>query len=311
MHLFVFVKGVDYKMKKLLLIYNPFSGDKSFKYDLDALIYNLQKADYEVHLFRSMKIGDINEHIERVHHRNYDAIVISGGDGTVNIVTGSMMKNNVKSPLYIIPSGTANDFAKFLKLPKEPEAISEIIANGKTIKSDIGLVNGAEYFINVCAAGLFTNISQNIDKDFKDVLGKLAYYVKGLEQLPKFEPFPVRITNSKTTMEETIYFYLVLNSGGVGGFENLSSEASIADGLFDFIAVKSRKITDLAILFVKILSGDYLDDSGIIFFRDSYVKIESLIENSQFNETTLDGEVGPLMPVEIINLPNSIEIFIP
>lgn len=300
-------------MKKLLLIYNPFAGDKSFKYDLDAYIRGFQLGGYEVHPFRTLREGDIDEHIARIFHRKYDAVAVSGGDGSIHIVANAMIKYGVEAPLGIIPAGTANDLATFLKLPKEAEKNVDLICQGRTVKADMGLVNGSQYFINVCAAGLFTNISQQIDTDFKDVLGKMAYYVKGLGQLPSFEPLPVRIINSVETMEETIYFYLVLNSAGTGGFENLSPEAAIDDGLFDFIAIKSRNKMDLAVLFVKILSGDFLDDSSVIFFRDSYVKIEALADTDSphFYETTLDGEAGPPMPVEIRQMPKAIEIFVP
>ena len=36
-------------MKKVKLIYNPFSGNKSFKFDLDICIGIFQEAGYEVH----------------------------------------------------------------------------------------------------------------------------------------------------------------------------------------------------------------------------------------------------------------------
>ena len=40
-----------------------------------------------------------------------------------------------------------------------------------------------QFFINVCSGGLFTSVSQDIDLDFKNTLGKMAYYIKGIEQL--------------------------------------------------------------------------------------------------------------------------------
>ena len=100
-------------MKKVKLIYNPFSGNKSFKFDLDICIGIFQEAGYEVHPFRTLYPGDIDNHIATMDP-TYDIIVASGGDGTVNIVVNAMMRRGLHTPLGIIPSGTANDFATYL-----------------------------------------------------------------------------------------------------------------------------------------------------------------------------------------------------
>lgn len=299
------------ELKKLKLIYNPFSGDKSFKFDLDACVLKFQSAGYEVHLFRSINKNDIDEHFKEIKKGNYDAFVVSGGDGTINIVINAMMNNNLNDvPLGIISSGTANDFAAFLKLPKETEHCCDIIIKNNIKYVDVGKVNN-KYFINVCAGGLFSNISQNVDKDFKDCLGKLAYYIKGIEQIPKFAPVPVRITNSKEVIESTINLFLVLNSSGTGGIEKLAPDASINDGLFDFIAFRNFVWHELPGLLLKFLKGDYLNDTRIIYFKDNNIKIEDLSDDNRISETDLDGEQGPDMPVEIENIHNAVRIFYP
>lgn len=297
-------------MKELLLIYNPNSGSKSFKLSLDQCIEVFQGAGYICTIFRSQIYGDIDEYLSGIDKEKFDTLVISGGDGSINIVLNAMMKYNLHKPLGIIPSGTANDFASFLKIPKIPQKAAEMIVNNNIIKCDVGLVNDT-YFINVFSAGLLTNISQQVDNNFKNSIGKLAYYIKGIEQIPNFVPISVRITNSIEVIEEDIYLFFILNSAGTGGFDKLSKNASITDGYFDFIAIKARPIVEIAVLFVKILSGDYFDDAGILYFTDKYIKIECLSGNPMHNETDIDGEVGPDLPAIVQNIHNAIEIFIP
>ena len=296
-------------MRKLKLIYNPNSGDKTFKLNLDICASVLQNADYEVHLFRSQVPGDITEHIKQMPADVYDAVVVSGGDGTINLVINALLNCNIAVPIGIIPSGTANDFATFLRIPPDPVEACKIIAQGNLISSDAGKANDT-YFINVCGAGLLTNISQNIDNNFKSALGKLAYYIKGLEQIPNFEAFQVRITNSTQVIIDDLYFFIVLNSSGAGGFENLSSYSEINDGKLDFIGFRQMPIIELAKMFLKVLKGDYLDDSNIIYFQDSYIKIENLSDKLNFSETDVDGESGPNMPVTITTLPNALQFFV-
>lgn len=290
------------------LIYNPFSGDKSFKFDLDVCIRIFQEGGYEVHVFRTIKIGDIEKHIQDMQ-ADYDIIVASGGDGTVNLVVNALMKRGLRIPLGIIPSGTANDFASFLNFKtNDVENCCKTIISSNYKDIDVGLVNGT-YFINVCGGGLLSNVSQNVDHNFKNTFGTLAYYIKGLEQIPNFMPIPLKITNSREIIEEDVYLFLVLNSAGAGSFDKLAPEASICDGEFDFVAIKAKPVYELAVLFLKILRGEHVNDNNIIYFKDKYIKIECSSNKEHFSETNIDGEMGPQLPIEIHMIHNAISIF--
>lgn len=304
----LYLKGLVV-VKKLKLIYNPYSGDKGFKYEIDNCINIFQNNGFEVTCFRSTKIGDIEKYLEGLDIKDVDTFVVSGGDGTINIVVNAMMKYGFRDiPLGIIPSGTANDFARFMGFPRDIEKCCKIICKNKVRPVDLGKV-GDMYFINVCAGGLFSNVSQNIDKNFKDMLGKLAYYIKGMEQLNGFKPIPMRITNSTEVIEDNINLFLVLNSSGTGGINGLSPEASIDDGVFDFVAFRNTLWVELPKLLVSFLKGEYLEDKNVIFFQDNYIKIENLDPKNRFSDTDCDGEQGPLMPVEIHNIHRCIKIY--
>lgn len=298
-------------MKKLKLIYNPYSGSKTFKFDLDICIAIFQKGGYEVHPFRTMDEGDISKHIMEMAD-DYDVLVASGGDGTVNIVLNTMMKRNLNIPLGIIPSGTANDFATYLGFKTgDIEQCCQTIVDTKPVPVDLGLVNDETYFINVCAGGLLTNVSQTVDKNVKNVLGNFSYYLKGVEQIPSFEKIPFRITTSTEVIEENLYLYMILNSAGTGGFTKLSPEASIQDGMFEFLGIRAKPIIELPSVFLKMLSGDHINDSkNILYLRDSYFKVECLKPDFKIMETTVDGELGPDMPLELKVLPKAIKVFV-
>ncbi|MFI3230396.1 MAG: YegS/Rv2252/BmrU family lipid kinase [bacterium] len=298
-------------MKKLKLIYNPQSGDTSFKSNLDICIEIFQKADYEVHLFRSSKKGDIENHVSYIGlamPNFYDAIVISGGDGSINILINAIMKNNLAHiPLGIIPSGTANDFASFLKIPKDIKEACNIITNENITPVDVGLCN-EKYFINVCAGGIFANVSETMDKNFKETFGKFAYYLKGIEKMHNHTPTRYKITNSKETIIDDFDLFLILNSSGTAGIEMISPEASISDGYFDFVGFKSVVgLTTLPKFLIKFLRGEYLDDSQILFFKDNNITIENLSSDEIFSD--LDGEKGTLLPINVINIKHAIKLF--
>lgn len=297
-------------MKKLKLFYNSFSGDRQFKNYLDDCVKVFHRAGYETHLFRTMERGDIAENIRETDRDYYDAIVLSGGDGTINIGLNALIESGFTAPIGIIPSGTANDFATFLKLPKDAKKAAEVIAEGNIVDADIGCVNG-KFFINVCAWGLLTDISQKVDENLKNTLGKLAYYLKGLEQIPEFKPIPVRITTTQNTFEQDIYLFIVLNSGGTGGFERIVPNASINDGMFEFVAIKACPLVELAKVFVNLFRGEIINDPNVIHFQDRYIKIESLGDSKDFEHADVDGEQGPALPLEIRNIHKAVKFFMP
>ncbi len=295
-------------MKRMKLIYNPNSGKKKFKTELDTCISKFQAADIEVHIFRTIQRGDIDAHLATIDPAYYDYIVVSGGDGTVNIVINAIMKYGLADcKLGIIPSGTANDFASFLNIPQDANGYCDVILKDNIVETDIGCANGT-YFINVLAGGLMSGVSQNVDERFKDFFGKTAYYIKGMEVIPNFKPLSVRVTTSEGVKEEELYMFIVLNSSGTGGLQKLSPEASISDGLFDFIGFRACPLIEIPLLLMKWAAGDYLSDERILFFKDQYIKVEVLTEDEANLKTDVDGETGPTLPVEIHVVPKALHI---
>jgi YegS/Rv2252/BmrU family lipid kinase len=297
-------------MKKLKLIYNPTSGDRKFKFSLDSVIETFQDGGYETGVLRCSDDMDLNAHFASMEP--VDSIVCAGGDGTANLVLNAMMKNKLACPFGIIPSGTANDFASFIKMPAEPEEAAKALIEGRTIEADTGCVNG-RHFLNVCGSGLFTNISFLVDKEAKDTLGKFAYYLKGLEQLPNFSPFRIAVQTRSKSFEGEVFLFLVLNGAGAGGFLNIRPQASITDGKFDFIAIKAQPVSQLAVLFLKLLKGDFCNDSGIISLKEPYFRIHAQSQPGEGKalETDIDGEKGPDMPIEVFCLPKRITLMVP
>jgi len=294
-------------MKKVKLIYNPYSGDRRFKEVADSCAEIFFGAGYLTYLVRVAGETAMNAAISDLS--NDETVVIAGGDGTINMLINAMKKHKKTAPLGIIPTGTANDFATFLDIPKDPRAAAEVLAKGRLISADLGCANG-QFFNNVCGGGLFINVSHSLNNDLaKSIFGKLAYYIKGLGQLPNITPLPLRITTETATYEEEFSLFLVLNSGSCGGFNKISPNASINDGLLDFIAFRSMSMKDIAGLFLKILTGKHLDDHRVVFSHESSVKIEYLGKDSV--STDVDGEPGPEMPLEITCEKGALNLIVP
>ena len=293
-------------IKKLKLIYNDGAGNRGFKNDLDSVLKTFTTAGYDINILRTENPRDIAKHLKKDDAKLYDTIVSAGGDGTLNLVVSAMIDNNIKAKLGILPAGTANDFARFLRIEKPHTDAAEIITKGKTKKIDIGTVND-KYFVNVFGSGLLTNISNYVDPAVKNTLGNMAYYLKGIEKWGSISPVPITIRNSSSVIEEEIFFLLALNSSGAGGFDRIIDTADPSDGYFDVIAVKSGKIPDIMGLLLKFLRHEHINDDRVIYFRDNYTEIYG----PKDFETNIDGEAGIQLPAKLGILPQAIEVFVP
>ena len=280
-------------MKKVKFIYNPYSGENLIISNLDEVVRIHQEAGYTIVPYRITKDEDLIAAFDDMKISDYKYVLVAGGDGTVDSVVNAMAKLGISIPIAILPVGTANDFARFLGIPFDIENACKQIVNSEVTTVDLGSIND-KYFVNVASTGLFTDVSQKTDINLKNTIGKLAYYLKGLEELPNFRKLKVKIKSEKHQFDGEMYFLLVFNGQTAGSF-NLATKSDASDGMLDVIVFKAIPIIELIPLFIKVLRGEHLESDNIIYFKAKNIQIEC----DEDIVTDIDGEKGPDFPLEI------------
>lgn len=288
-------------MRKVKFIYNPFSGENAILSDIDTVIRTHQKKGYIVVPHRISFDIELERAFDDID-ASYEYIIVAGGDGTVDTVVNTMKSLDIHLPLAILPVGTANDFAKFIGMSPNVEEACEQILNSTPKPVDIGRIND-KYFINVASTGLFTDVSQKTDVNLKNTIGKLAYYIKGLEQLPNFRKLKIEVDSEEFSYHGDMYLMLVFNGQTAGNFK-LAYNSSVRDGMLDVIIIKAVMIRELIPLFIRILKGEHLDDPNVLYFKTNKLHIES----KEDIVTDIDGEKGPDFPITIECVKGGIEI---
>ncbi|MPQ43037.1 YegS/Rv2252/BmrU family lipid kinase [Clostridium tarantellae] len=279
-------------MKKVRFIYNPYSGENAILKELDTVIKMHQDKGYSILPYRIQKGKNVIEALDIVDS-TYEYILVAGGDGTVDTVVNAMKDRKLDLPIGIIPVGTANDFAKFIGLSSDVAETVNKILNSTAVPVDIGKVND-KYFINVLSTGLFTDVSQKTDTNLKNTIGKLAYYLKGLEELPNFRKLKVKIGANDRVYDDHMYLMLVFNGQTAGNFK-LATKADAQDGFLDVVVFKACHIPELIRIFIRVIKGEHLDDP-----RVEYIKTNDLIiECDEDIVTDIDGEKGPDFPLHV------------
>lgn len=289
--------------KKVLLVYNPFSGNGMFANHLDHIIARFQEENLAVRPVRGVKSEMIEFAFQTMHQEEYQQVIIAGGDGTINIVVNLMVKYNIDLPISIFPSGTANDFAYYLELPDSIDEMIDIALGDKFTYADVANCNGRCY-VNVAAMGNMVDVSQKTDPNLKNTLGVLAYYMKGASELSKLRPLSVRMTTPEKIYEEEMYFMLVMNGCSAGGFKHVAPDSDISDGLLDVLLFRDMPLPELVPLFFAVLNGNHQENKNVLHFKTN----ELLLESDDYIPTDVDGEHGEKFPLKFTVLPRRLKI---
>lgn len=291
--------------KRARLIYNPTSGREEMKRRLAEVLRRLEEGGLETSTHATTGEGDATKAAAEAVDRGFDVVIAAGGDGTLYEVINGLCGKPERPPLGILPLGTTNDFARALGIPKNLEQACDIITEQFTRDIDVGKVND-RYYINIAAGGSFTELTYEVPSKLKTVLGQLAYYVKGLEKLPRLKPIHLDLRCEEITIQEDVMLFLITNSNSVGGFEKLAADASLNDGLFDVIVLKKCNLSEFIRIATLALRGDHLADPNIVYFQTRELEITS----PDYVQLNLDGELGGMLPAVITNLQSHLKIFV-
>lgn len=295
---------------KARLIYNPSSGQEIIKKNVADILNKLESFGYEASAFQTTpEPHSAQEEAARATREGFDLIVAAGGDGTVNEIVSGISPFEKRPKLAIIPTGTTNDFARALKIPRnQPLAAVEMIGKNQTLNIDVGQVNDGEYFINIAAGGSLTELTYSVPSRLKTAFGYLAYLAKGVDLLPQIRKQKVKVTHDEGVFEGEISMFFTALTNSVGGFEKIAPDAKLDDGLFTLILVKTDNIFELLALISLVIKGSHVDDVNIEYLKSSQVKVEPLTDKKMM--INVDGEYGGDAPVTFTNLHGHIEIFV-
>lgn len=274
-------------MKKLLFIYNPNAGTGVLKPKLSDVLDIFVKAGYEVTVYPTQCYQDAKKKAES-YTDTYDLVVCSGGDGTLDEVVTAMMAREDKVPIGYIPTGTTNDFASSLRIPKNLLDAANIAVNGVPFACDVGRFNKG-IFVYVAAFGLFTDVSYETKQEMKNVLGHLAYVLEGTKRIFNIPSYHMKVTLDDQVIEDDFVYGMVTNSKSVGGFKGMvGKDVVFDDGEFEVTLIKSPKNPIELNEVVGALVLKQADQKHMYSFKTGHIKFESIEEIPW----TLDGEYG-------------------
>lgn len=291
--------------KKMLFIFNPRAGKGSIKTRLTDILDIFVKAGYDVTIHPTQAYRD-GLKVAKKRGGEFDLIVTSGGDGTLDEIVTGIMEGGHSTPIGYIPAGSTNDFAKSLHVSKNMMQAAMDIVEGEPHAFDVGRFND-DFFVYIAAFGLFTDVSYETNQDLKNILGHAAYILEGTQRLFNIQSYKMKVETAEQNMEGDFIFGMISNATSVGGFRKLTGpDVMLDDGLFEVLLVhRPKNLLELNEIIAALVGN--ADCSQIESFKTAKLKITCEEEMSW----TLDGEFGgEHKEVEIENLNHAVEIML-
>lgn len=214
-------------------------------------------------------------------------LIILGGDGTVNEALCGISDTS-KVILGYIPTGSSNDLARDMEIPKNPTAALELILHsGKALPADLGTVTysdgtkrrfavscGIGYDAAVCEEALHSKIKNVLNKLG---LGKLTYLGIALKQL-----FAAKAVSGKLILDDnapidigSILFTACMLHRYEGGGFMFCPDADAGDGLLNLCAVGDLSKALVLFALPTAFKGKHYRFKGITPYTAEKVTIET------------------------------------
>lgn len=254
-------------MKKMLLVVNPYSGQKKAGKMLAEIIALFNRADYAVQAYITAGPGDATGEVARLCNQ-VDLVVCCGGDGTFNETIAGLLQVGSNTPVGYIPAGSTNDFASSLHLHGDLlEAAKEII-EGRPVAYDAGSFGG-RIFSYVASFGAFTRASYATPQGIKNALGHTAYVLEGIQELSQIRKEHIRMIVDGEEVEDDFLFGAICNSTSVGGILTLDPEVvDLRDNKLEILLVRApRNLAELHECILAVQSQKY--NCAMLTFRSA------------------------------------------
>ena len=282
----------------IALIANPGAGGST---DTDEVAVALRAHGAEIEHF-SLDEDDL----ARAARSGAERVVVAGGDGSIG--PAAVVAEALGVPLALIPTGTANDFARSQGIPLEiPRACALAMEGTRRQRMDLGRLSSGCAFVNVANTGISTSAAREA-APLKSVLGPVAYGVGALRAASNAKPIACRVSvDGREIFSAKSWQVIVGVTGAFGGGSELGS-ADPQDGQLDVAVLPAGSRVGLVRRAWGMRTGTICAQPDVVHERGR----EILLELPPGTELNVDGEVIPAGRPERATLePGAFELVVP
>ena len=289
---------------KILVVVNPAAGGGKTLRLLPRIKRWLSESPHEFSFSIPGSPDEMRSEITKASARGIDAILLSGGDGTVHDALPAILNANI--PFGYLPGGRGNDFSRNTGFTTNLRKSCSIPSNPLFHQLDLPIINQTP-FISTAYVGFDAEVNR-LANDGKGYFGgKLGYTICVLKSLRNFKPFEIEMTIDGHRFRERVMLITVANGPYYGGGMKIAPQAIMDDGVLDICIVKEISKLELLRQFPKVFNGTHITHPKIIMASGKKIKITS----DESREIFSDGEYVGVLPVECTIGSQSLRVLFP
>ena len=256
------------------LIYNLNSSSGRKSKFINRVLSKL-KENNSVDYFETKTINQAEKIFKDFNQKNYDRLIVAGGDGSVSFAINELIKNdfNFKEDFAIgyIPAGTANLLQAELSMNKKVDDIVNVLVSNNYKSSNLVKIN-ENYFFLMAGIGWDAKIVHSINSKIKKILGKVIFGIKGFQYF-------LFMNNKKLNVTFDGQFYqadwiLSSNTKYYAGHHKINKTNIFEDKLVTYIFKDLTRISLLYSIFLIILNGDLSKNKNVITTYSQNITID-------------------------------------
>ena len=289
---------------RILVVVNPAAGGGKTLRLLPRIKRWLSESPHEFSFSIPGSPDEMRSEITKASARGIDAILLSGGDGTVHDALPAILNANI--PFGYLPGGRGNDFARNTGFTTNLRKSCCIPSHPSFHQLDLPIINQTP-FISTAYVGFDAEVNR-LANDGKGYFGgKLGYTICVLKSLRNFKPFEIEMTIDGHRFRERVMLITVANGPYYGGGMKIAPQAIMDDGVLDVCMVKEMSKLELLRQFPKVFNGTHITHPKIIMASGKKIKITS----DESREIFSDGEYVGVLPVECTIGSQSLRVLFP
>jgi YegS/Rv2252/BmrU family lipid kinase len=256
---------------------------------------------YAVELATPSSAAELTHRAAEAARDGLAVVIAAGGDGTVNAVAQGL--GGSRTPLGILPLGSANDLARELGIPRhDVAAAAKRIIGAQPQLTDLGVVGG-RVFCGVGGMALVARAALAVNR-FKrwsplarwcaNVLGGGVYRVSATVALLKSRALHDTmqivyrdVEGERRTLDVRASALFVTNHRTLGGGLVLPVDANPTDGVLEICIVPSRPRVSLMLNFARLSAGRPIPAGVLQIVRAT----DMAIETERDGDFVADGEL--------------------
>lgn len=284
---------------KLLFILNSAAGNNKTDWE-QAILEYFDSKPYTIIIYKLSNPCSPEQVQEQIKKHNPDRVIAVGGDGTLKLVTESVLNSDL--PVGLLPAGSANGMAKELGIPTDAEKALDVITQDNIKKIDLVSVN-KELCIHLSDIGFNAFVVKTFETFNKR--GMWSYIKAALRVLFRHRHMEVTIAGDNQVVKRNAVMVVLANATKYGTGAVINPKGKLDDGLFEIVVIK--KISFSEIIKMMITHKDF-DPRKTELFTTSSVDMRS----KHHVHFQVDGEyLGKIHSLKAECLPGALQIIVP